>query len=56
MDAVDSVGPSVLRDIVKPPLTEGRQRGLITVREISELNRHGQSPKWFDELLVVNKR
>jgi hypothetical protein len=47
---------SVSRDIVKQALTEGRQRGLITVREISELNRHGQFPKWFDELLVVNKR
>jgi predicted transcriptional regulator of viral defense system len=45
---------SVSRDIVKQAFTEGRQRGLITVREISELNRHGQFPKWFDELLVVN--
>ena len=45
---------SVSRDIVKQALTEGRQRGLITVREISELNRRGQFPKWFDELLVVN--
>ncbi len=47
---------SVSRDIVEQALAEGRQRGLITAREISELSRHGQFPKWFDELLVENKR
>lgn len=47
---------SVSRDIVEQALTEGRQRGLITVREISELRRQGQFPKWFDELLVESKR
>ena len=53
----DVVGAeSVSRDIIEQALTEGRQRGLITVREISELGRHGQFPKWFDELLVENKR
>jgi len=54
---VDLVGAeSVSRDIVEQALAEGRQRGLITAREISELNRDGQFPKWFDELLVANKR
>jgi hypothetical protein len=47
---------SVSRDIVEQALTEGRQRGLITVRELSELNRPGQFPKWFDELLAESKR
>jgi len=47
---------SVSREIVAQALAEGRQRGLITVREMSELSRHGQFPKWFDELLVENKR
>ena len=52
----DVVGAeSVSRDIIEQALTEGRQRGLITVREISELGRHGQFPKWFDELLAENK-
>lgn len=46
---------SVSHDIVEQALTEGRQRGLITVREMSELRRQGQSPKWFDELLAENK-
>jgi predicted transcriptional regulator of viral defense system len=47
---------SVSRDIVEQALAEGRQRGLITAREMSELSRQGQFPKWFDELLVENKR
>lgn len=47
---------SVSRDIIEQALTEGRQRGLITGREISELRRQGQIPKWFDELLAENKR
>jgi predicted transcriptional regulator of viral defense system len=47
---------SVPRDIIKQALTEGRQRGLITDREMSELRRRGQFPKWFDQLLVVTKR
>jgi hypothetical protein len=37
-------------------LTEGRQRGLIAELETSERRRQGQFPKWFDELLVGNKR
>ena len=47
---------SVSRGIIKQALTEGRQRGLITVREMSELRRSGQLPKWFDQLLVETKR
>lgn len=47
---------SVSLDIVEQALTEGRQRGLITGQEISELRRQGQFPKWLDELLVQNKR
>ena len=47
---------SVSREIVEQALAEGRQRGLITAREMSELSRHVQFPKWFDELLVEKKR
>lgn len=46
---------SVSHDIVEQALTEGRQRGLITAREMSELRRQGQFPKWFDQLLAENK-
>jgi predicted transcriptional regulator of viral defense system len=46
---------SVSRDIVVQAFFEGRQRGLITVREISELRHRGQFPKWFDDLLMANK-
>ena len=47
---------SVARDIIQQALTEGRQLGLITEREISELRRQGQLAKWFDKLLAGNKR
>ena len=47
---------SASRDIIEQALTQGRQRGLITVRQMSELNRHGHFPRWFDELLVENKQ
>ncbi|MBA4149201.1 MAG: hypothetical protein H0X66_13890 [Verrucomicrobia bacterium] len=47
---------SVSRDIVEQALTEGRQRGLITVREMAELRREELFPKWFMELLAENKR
>jgi hypothetical protein len=50
------VAESVSRDIIEQALTEGRQRGLITVREISELRHLGQIPQWFDELLVEGQR
>jgi hypothetical protein len=47
---------SVSRDIITQALTEGRERGLISVRETSELRRQKQLAPWFDELLVKNKR
>jgi predicted transcriptional regulator of viral defense system len=47
---------SVSRDIVAQALSEGRQRGLITAREMSELRGQGQSQKWFDDLLSANQR
>lgn len=47
---------SVSRDIVEQALTEGRQRGLISVREVEELRRQENLPKWFDDLLAANKR
>ena len=47
---------SVSRDIIKQALTEGRKRGLITLREMAELNRRGQIPKWFGKLLVEQNR
>lgn len=47
---------SVSRDIVKQALTEGRLRGLITVREVGELRRQENLPKWFDNLFVTNER
>jgi predicted transcriptional regulator of viral defense system len=43
---------SVSRDIVKQALVEGRQRGLITIREVVELQRQGDIPKWFAGLLA----
>lgn len=46
---------SVSRDIVEQALAEGRERGLITLREVSELRRQGQLQKWFDNLLAANK-
>jgi predicted transcriptional regulator of viral defense system len=45
---------SVSRDIVEQALSEGQQRGLITVREMSELRRQGQFQKWFADLLAAN--
>jgi predicted transcriptional regulator of viral defense system len=47
---------SVSHDIVEQALTEGRQRGLITSREMAELRRQEHSPKWFAELLAENER
>jgi predicted transcriptional regulator of viral defense system len=39
------------RDIVEQALTQGRQRGLITLREMSDL-KNQQFPKWFKDLLT----
>jgi hypothetical protein len=47
---------SISHDIVEQALAEGRQRGMITIREMAELRRQGHSPKWFAELLAENKR
>ena len=45
---------STSRDIVEQALIEGRRRGVITAREISELGHNGHFSHWFNELLVVN--
>ena len=47
---------SVSHDIIEQVLAEGRQRGLITARDISELREQGQIPQWLDELLRKNLR
>ena len=47
---------SVSRDIVEQALAEARQRGLIPVREVAELRRQENLPKWFDDLLAASKR
>jgi predicted transcriptional regulator of viral defense system len=46
---------AVSRGIVEQALTEGRKRGLITIRDMAELRRKKNLPKWFDDLLVTNK-
>lgn len=46
----------VSRDIVEQALTEGRQRGLFSVREVAALRHQANLPKWFDDLLAANKR
>lgn len=50
--AAESVSP----EIVAQALAEGRQRGLITLREITELRRQGHSSKWLNELLIKHER
>jgi hypothetical protein len=47
---------SVSHDIIEQALMEGRERGLITQREIAELRQWEQIPKWIDELLVKGQR
>ena len=47
---------SVSHDIVEQALAEGRQRGLLSVREVAELRRQENLPKWFDDLLAASKR
>jgi predicted transcriptional regulator of viral defense system len=46
---------AVSRDIVEQALMEGRKRGLITIRDLIELRRKKNLPKWFDDLLATNK-
>lgn len=43
-------------DIVEQALMDGRRRGVITAREISELGRNGTFPLWFHELLAANSK
>ena len=50
-----AVAESVSRDIVEQALREGRERGLITVREMSDLRHNVQIPKWFEEMLAASK-
>ena len=47
---------SVSHDIIEQALAEGRQRGLISVREITEMRRHGQLAKWFEQALARSQR
>ena len=47
---------SVSRDVVEQALIEGRQRGLISVREMAEQRRQGNFPIWFEDLLAANQR
>jgi len=51
-----AMAESVSRDVIERAMSEGRRRGLITVREISELRHQGKIPQWFDELLVASQR
>ena len=46
---------SVSQDIVEQALSQGRQRGLITSREMTELQRQGKFPKWFEDMLAASK-
>lgn len=51
-----AVAESVSREIVEQALAEARQRGLVSVREMAELRRRGDLPKWLDQLLTATKR
>ena len=51
-----AIAESVSIDIIEQALTQGRQRGLILDREISELRSQTQLPKWFNDLLTKKKR
>ena len=42
------------RDIVEQALTEGRRRGVITARELSELGRTAHFPPWFNDLIAAH--
>ena len=46
---------SISRDLIEQALAQARQRGLVTVLEMSELRRQGQFPKWFDQLLARDR-
>ncbi len=51
-----AVAESVSRDTIEQALGEGRQRGLITVRETMELRRRRSIPEWFGALLKTHER
>ena len=51
-----AIAESVSIDIIEQALTQGRQRGLILDREMSELRSQTQLPKWFNDLLTKKKR
>jgi hypothetical protein len=42
---------SVSRDIIVQALVEGRRKGIITGRELTELRRRAELPHWFKPLL-----
>ena len=47
---------STSREIVEQALTEGRRRGVITTRELSELGRTARFQPWFNELIAAHTR
>ncbi len=47
---------SVARELLEQAVTEGRQRGLITGREIAESRRERRLPKWLEGLLGGDTR
>jgi predicted transcriptional regulator of viral defense system len=47
---------SVSRDIVEQALGEGRRKGIITGREVTDLRRRANLPQWFDALLAANMK
>jgi predicted transcriptional regulator of viral defense system len=44
---------SVSRDIVEQAMTEGRRKGILTSREVTDLRRQANLPQWFTELLAA---
>jgi hypothetical protein len=50
----DVEGEPTSRDIVEQALTEGRRRGVIAARELSELGRTAHFPPWFNDLIAAH--
>jgi predicted transcriptional regulator of viral defense system len=46
----------VSRDMIAQALAEGRNRGLITAREVASLRRHGKHADWFTKLLSKREK
>jgi len=42
--------------MIAQALAEGRNRGLITAREIANLRRRGKHAAWFDKLLTEREK